>query len=174
MDFYFSADPHWGHANIITYCYRPFRDVVHMNEMLINNWNDVVPWDGYVYLLGDVFMGKADESWLNIRRRLNGKIHVIAGNHDNINKLYAAGIDYVTATQVFVSFNGITYWMAHHPVGYKERPDPGKTTYDISLTGHVHVAWKVKDNCINVGVDQFDYKPISLEQLEEVTRSIIL
>ncbi len=34
------------------------------------------------------------------------------------------------------------------------------------LHGHVHEAWKVNGNMINMGVDQWNYTPVSIEQLQ--------
>jgi calcineurin-like phosphoesterase family protein len=36
------------------------------------------------------------------------------------------------------------------------------------LHGHVHNLWKVKDKMINVGVDVWDYKPVSVDQIMEI------
>lgn len=41
----------------------------------------------------------------------------------------------------------------------------GKT---ILIHGHVHGAWKQKGRQINVGVDVWDYKPVSLHQLSQL------
>lgn len=49
---FFISDTHWSHSNIIYYCSRPFRDKYEMDEVLINNWNEVVPEDGVVFHLG--------------------------------------------------------------------------------------------------------------------------
>ena len=39
---YYISDLHFGHANIIKLCNRPFSDVNEMNEALIANWNNKV------------------------------------------------------------------------------------------------------------------------------------
>ena len=39
---FFTSDTHFNHANIIRFCNRPFKDVSHMNEAIISNWNRVV------------------------------------------------------------------------------------------------------------------------------------
>ena len=38
---FFTSDTHFNHTNIIRFCSRPFKDVEHMNETLIANWNRV-------------------------------------------------------------------------------------------------------------------------------------
>lgn len=40
------------------------------------------------------------------------------------------------------------------------------------LHGHVHSAWKVKDKQINVGVDVWDYKPISELAIYEIINHV--
>lgn len=54
---YFTADAHFGHANIIKMCSRPFPDVEAMNEALIARWNDRVTGGDTVYIVGDMFLG---------------------------------------------------------------------------------------------------------------------
>ena len=54
---YNTSDTHFGHANIIRLCNRPFKDVEEMNEKLIENWNKVVPEDGTVFHLGEFAFG---------------------------------------------------------------------------------------------------------------------
>ena len=78
---FFTSDTHFNHAKIIEYCSRPFSDVKEMNEVMIANWNRVVQPDDHVFHLGDFAMGGVEE-WNSILDRLNGKIHLILGNHD--------------------------------------------------------------------------------------------
>jgi len=81
MGLWFTADLHLGHANIIRYCRRPFRDVADMDEAIVLGWNGVVGADDDVWVLGDFAMGTLDRS-LPIGRRLNGTKHLVVGNHD--------------------------------------------------------------------------------------------
>ena len=55
--------------------------VFHMNETIIANWNSVVGPDDIIFHLGDFCLGDSAE-WINVLNRLNGKIYLIAGNHD--------------------------------------------------------------------------------------------
>lgn len=81
MTIFFTSDTHFGHKNIIKYADRPFKDVTHMNEMLVHYWNEVVHPEDTVYHLGDVALGPIRES-LGYIHRLNGKKILVTGNHD--------------------------------------------------------------------------------------------
>lgn len=78
---YFTSDLHFNHTNIIKYCDRPFKNVSHMNEVLIQNWNKTVSSQDTVYVLGDFAYGTELE-WNRLLQRLNGMKVLIMGNHD--------------------------------------------------------------------------------------------
>jgi len=78
---FFTADPHYNHANIIKYCKRPFSDVDHMNYTLIQNWNSVVTHDDSVFILGDLAYGDKMDI-LNVLNQLMGHKYLVMGNHD--------------------------------------------------------------------------------------------
>ena len=42
MKYWFTVDEHYGHANIIDFCNRPFLTVEEMNEAIIGNHNALV------------------------------------------------------------------------------------------------------------------------------------
>jgi len=81
---YFTADQHFGHANIIKLCNRPFSDVQEMDEALITNWNRRVTNGDTIYIIGDLFFRNSvpAEEYL---KRLKGRKHLILGNHDKVN-----------------------------------------------------------------------------------------
>lgn len=68
---YLIADTHFGHANIIKYCNRPYYCVEDMNNDLIHCWNNIVTNNDKVFILGDFALGTADQvkEW---GRQLNG------------------------------------------------------------------------------------------------------
>ena len=52
MGRWWTSDHHFGHANIIGYCARPFSDVDAMNKAMVDRWNDVVGDGDEVWILG--------------------------------------------------------------------------------------------------------------------------
>ena len=94
---FFTSDTHFNHTNVIRFCNRPFKDVVHMNETLISNWNRVVSPEDIVFHLG----GSAE--WVNVLNRLNGKIYLISDNHDikNLRRNYTKYFEQI-AMQMYI------------------------------------------------------------------------
>src|SRR5512135_1658657 len=81
MDQWFISDTHFGHANIIRYSNRPYKDVDEMNEMMIQEWNKLVKPGDLVYHNGD-FAFLPTDKLEKLLRRLSGSIHLVLGNHD--------------------------------------------------------------------------------------------
>ncbi len=82
---FFTSDHHFGHKGIIKNAKRPFRSVEEMNETMILRWNEKVKKNDIVYHLGDIGL-MASRKPIEILERLNGKIHLIKGNHDDLNR----------------------------------------------------------------------------------------
>lgn len=82
MNTWFTADTHFGHTNIIKYTDRPYASSQEMDEALIANWNARVAPDDEVYHLGD-FALNSPAQCRGIIERLNGKLHLIRGNHED-------------------------------------------------------------------------------------------
>ena len=89
MTLFFTADQHFGHANILKYQDENRRDadgnrflsIEHMGDFLVDRWNTAVQSDDdVVYCIGD-FAFKL-QSVKDILPFLNGKKILICGNHD--------------------------------------------------------------------------------------------
>lgn len=177
---YFTSDTHFNHANIIKYCNRPFSSVEEMNEELIRRWNEKVGPDDEVYHLGDFgfFNSNTPEQYKleNILSRLNGRIYLILGNHDNWNYLLKHKHHFVTITNMATMYAGKYKIIGcHYPLLCFEGSNGGNT---LNLFGHVHsgpgqfgnpdferLNMMFKENQYDVGVDNNDYAPVSFTNI---------
>lgn len=160
----FTADTHFGHANIIRFCDRPYKDVNHMDEMLLLNWNEVVGQDQVVFHLGD-FSFKGKRNIPNLLNRLNGKVILIRGNHDHSGDL--KHFDEVhDLAEVEVERQRII--MCHYAMKVWNHSFRGSW----HIYGHSHGTlakdWNRKTT--DIGVDSWDYQPVSFHQLQAEMR----
>lgn len=164
---YVSSDFHIQHVKILEYCNRPFKDVEEMNKALIKNYNDTAEEGDVCYFLGDWFMG--DKSKIpGLIERYHIKPIVILGNHDKGKPeklIREAGIE--VHDSLTIEYEGIKILLEHQPrYDLVESGTIGPNgVYKYQLCGHVHEQWKTYKNLIcNVGVDVWDYKPITIAQ----------
>jgi len=160
---YFTSDTHFGHHNIIKYCRRPFSNVTEMDEALIANWNDMIEANDDVYHLGDVAFGGAKQT-IKYLERLNGRIHLIEGNHDRRyrKELEKAGCLRWVKPLHEITHNEQKIVMCH----YSMRVWNGSHRGAWQLFGHSHGTIEVPGLSCDVGVDSWLYAPVSFEMLE--------
>lgn len=157
---YFTADQHYSHANAIDYCNRPFVAVDKMNQALISRYRQVVRDEDTVYFLGDLTLwGTQHRSMVErIVEQLPGTKILILGNHD---KLYPFTYVDLGFQSVHTALDIGEFILVHDPVNclaLKNRR---------WLCGHVHTLFKMNrtGNVLNVGVDQWEFFPVSLEEV---------
>lgn len=170
---FFTSDPHYGHENILKYCHRPFNSIEEHDEELIRLWNETVPEDGIVFILGDI--GFCSETYLKtILNRLNGKIYWIIGNHDwrRITPGIMNRFECITQQMVITVDNKLVY-LNHFP--FLCYPDSDRHPV-YQFFGHVHSGPLSGSSDISrlvhlnkrqydVGVDNNEYKPISFQDI---------
>lgn len=197
MATYFSSDQHFGHERVCALSGRPFSCVEEMNETLIENWNATVTPDDTVYVLGDVVMGHIDKT-LPLCAGLNGRKILVSGNHDRTWVGYGAHYrasakqkqtDWAKRYKEeggFISvFDGseamglplldeLPVLTCHFPYTGDHTAEERYLEYRPKddgqwlLHGHVHEEWKVRGRMINVGVDVWDYTPVSESTLVDL------
>lgn len=172
MTDYVTADWHLGHSNIIKYCNRPFKTVDEMDAILINNVNEVVSPSDRLFNLGDVGFKGADEKlpgWLN---RINCKnIYVVPGNHD---KEHVLRKYFKVLPQCYMyEASDLKIVFCH----YAMRVWPKSHHGVYHLYGHSHGTLPpiLGAPAFDVGVDSWNYKPLSMSQVKiEMKRLISL
>ena len=76
------SDCHFFHDGINRFMdKRGFAGYEEMNEYMIQKWNGKVTPRDHVYVLGDFSIAKGEKT-NEILKKLNGKLHLIIGNHD--------------------------------------------------------------------------------------------
>lgn len=154
---YFTSDWHLGHTNIIKYCNRPFQNADDMDWKIIKNFNEIVKPEDTTYFLGDFCFRKDPLYYMSL---MNGYKVFLWGNHDR-NQLFKT----FPSECVYEGF-GVRVHMSHFP------EDARKKGFDINVCGHVHEKWKTQGKLINVSVDVWNFKPVSIVQLiREVKRN---
>jgi len=172
MNYWFTSDYHLGHANIIKYCNRPFKNLEHMNTEIIRRHNERIKPEDTVFFLGDfcfkntpnsVKRGEGDiVKTIEYEKRLNGKLIFIKGNHDRNNSCKTI------IESLVIRFSNKWIKLIHNPDSqYID------TKYDLIFAGHVHNHWKFKRikmgysfiDIINVGVDVNNFYPQTFEEL---------
>lgn len=127
-----------------------------MNSMLIENFNSLVKPEDTIYHLGDFCFSKDPSA---IRRRLNGNIHLIKGNHDNPKQLQ--GLFGWIKDTYSLRVGKHSFWLAH----YAHRVWPGSYRGAIHLYGHSHGNLDDNGRSTDVGVDCWDYKPVHIDTI---------
>jgi len=162
MNTFFTADTHFGHANIIKYCNRPFKNINEMDETLIENWNSKISKHDNVYHLGD-FAFREPETVLKYIDRLNGNIFLIKGNHDRINHQIKDKFVWVRDMSE-IKVNGINITLCHFAMKVWNKSHHGAW----HLYGHSHgtLPDDINSLSIDVGVDANNFMPLNFEDIK--------
>lgn len=187
---FFTSDLHLGHQNIISFCDRPYSTVDNMNHDLVDRWNAIVGRHDEVIVVGDLAMGKLDES-LAFVRRFNGTKKLIPGNHDRMfgcegtkyrntcDWYLQAGFAEILDDQINVDIAGTTYLVCHFPYkgeskeGHEDRYQE-KRPKDEGMRlihGHIHGHWRKTGHMVDVGVDAWGGRPVSEDELDQAFSS---
>jgi calcineurin-like phosphoesterase family protein len=172
------------------------KDVLEMNEGLIEFHNSVVKPDDMVYHLGDFSLSKRGPE--QILPRLNGKEHhLITGNHDWCHPTHSKNPEkrkkmlelYLNAgfksinLEGHMDIGGHQCLLSHFPYLEEDlqfdKRYPDYRPKDEGLTllhGHIHGVWHTKKTSkgtlmIDIGVDSNGYKPVSIDQILDLIKN---
>ena len=157
---FFTADTHFGHANIIKYCDRPFEDVGEMDEELIKRWNQVVGKKDSVYHLGDFCWGEPKK----YMDRLNGNLFLLRGSHDRNSLKYCHKDSILRVNFCNDEYGNPRYIVMCH---YAMRSWDHSHFASWHLFGHHHGALPPHGLSFDVGVDCWNFHPVSLFKVQQ-------
>ena len=161
---YFIADLHFGDLNIMKIENRPFCDVDEMADTIVNNWNNIVSSDDEVFIAGDIAGVRPvnKDALLRFLEQLNGRITIIAGNHDKdiIEDLRIWGYN---VSEYPILIDG--FWIVSHEPVYIVNKGPY-----ANIFGHVHAnpMYKtVSNRSYCVCVERNNYTPVSFDEIKK-------
>ena len=197
---FFTSDLHFGHARIIELCGRPFASADEMDRALIARWNDVVAPEDTVWVLGDYALGNRHRA-LGYLPELNGRKLLVIGNHDACDPLSSDGWKKV-GEYTDAGFAAVLPWarfklppvaegeagrkvlLSHFPYDGDSRGADRhvqarlRDLGEVLLHGHVHQEFRVRRSRksgavqVNVGVDRWDYAPVSAATLATLVTDV--
>lgn len=197
MTTYFTADWHLFHDRAVCgpskeamedgshwHGARPFKSIDAMHRTLIDNYCEVVKDGDSVYFLGDLTMRGPNKCGpvMEIVKALPGRKHYVMGNHDRLAVHTYLKMGFMSVhSMAWIGWGSSDasqrdYGLIHDPDGVEAiKPHLGGMAYDGWFCGHVHDEWKIHPDgwaVVNVGVDVWDYAPVTLRALSAAMRKI--
>lgn len=168
---FFTADTHFGHKYMLTLGLRKYPDVQAMDEAIIANWNALVMPRDDVFILGDMSFRNGAET-LAIVQRLNGRLHLVLGNHDHLNLAVRSEFEWVkdyhvVRTETPQSDRIQRIVLGHYALRSWENMHYGAW----NLHGHSHGTLPGQGKQLDVGIDNAFkwtgvHRPFSLKEVE--------
>jgi calcineurin-like phosphoesterase family protein len=156
---FFTSDTHFRDARIMRIDRRPFKSIADHDENLIAFWNETVGDDDEIWHLGDFARGTLEQI-TDLLSRLNGRKHLIIGNNDDSSTLAAPGWssmqhykELTVGTQLLI--------LCHYPFRSWNKIE----RKSINVHGHSHGRLKPVTRQVDVGVDAWQFRPVTLETI---------
>lgn len=195
MNYWFSADTHLGHANILKYCGRTIfmtskdkkmyetlavdklkrykisnESLDNMNKGIIRRWNERVKEGDIVFVIGDFcFKNSSGEKGEGIKVKATEWEEQLNGKIIFIKGNHDKNNSTKTIIErLVIGYGGLRINLVH-------KPEHADLNFKINFTGHIHCLWEVKriydknhykfTDCINVGCDVWNFMPVKFEEL---------
>lgn len=166
---YFTSDWHIDDHRL-DLLIRKYDSVDEMNVAILRGLGDEFKLNPptRVYMLGDVMYPIASTCWIMELFRVlypECEFVLIVGNHDE-NKLDVLRPYFDEVHQsLIIDIDGLTVYLNHYPLSCKDvlQRDP---TIDFAITGHIHGHWRCQPKMINVGIDAWALRPVSIDMIQ--------
>ncbi len=159
---FFTADHHFGHGGARGLFRRPFASTAAMDEAMVLRWNAVVGPADEVWHLGDFAVRQPAARIAELLAALAGAKHLIRGNNDGPATLGQPGW---ASVQHYAELEegGTPLVLCHYPLRSWHRMARGA----LNLHGHSHGRLAPLARQVDVGVDAFGFRPVTLAELRE-------
>lgn len=159
MNYFFTADEHYGHQNIIKYCNRPFKSVSEMDKVLIDNHNRVVTKDDIVIHAGD-FTFKSHGGFVKYFTQLDGNHVFLRGSHDGWmdSKYHEIWEAQIKGQNIVVCHYAMRRWARSHYGSW-------------NLHGHSHGKLESEGKQYDIGVDNNNFYPVLFDDIAKIMKT---
>lgn len=157
---FFTSDTHFGHGGALGFYRRPFASVAEMDEAMVARWNEAVGPADEVWHLGDFAIQPKPGRVEALLDRLHGRKRLVAGNNDPPRTREAPGWASV-ADYAELEVDGTRLVLCHYPF----RAWNGMAKGWVNLHGHSHGRGKRLPRQVDVGVDVWGFRPVTLAAL---------
>ena len=160
MALFFTADHHFGHGGARGLFKRPFASVAAMDRAMIVRWNAAVAADDGVWHLGDFAVRQSTARMGELLETLAGTKHLLVGNNDGPATTGLAGW---ASVQHYAELEegGTFLVLCHYPLRSWHRMSRGA----LNLHGHSHGRLAPLPRQVDVGVDVWNSRPITLADI---------
>ena len=164
-----TSDAHFCHDKDFVWQARGYKNVDEMNQRQVEKWNAVVSPEDEVWFLGDGMMND-NAKGAELFAQLNGKIHIVAGNHDTSARIEIyqnLGFDVQDAKRL--KYKKKSFILTHEPMitsngAFKSWGDT------VNIHGHTHQTSNFTEGyhlMYHAGVDSHNGYPVSLDDVIE-------
>jgi calcineurin-like phosphoesterase family protein len=180
-----TSDWHFNHDREFIWKARGFSSVQEMNEEIIRRHNALVNPNDDVYVLGDSSLGGGDTQILATNKalieRLNGRLHIIRGNHDTDRRVAMyESCENVVGPVLYADmlhYNGYHFYLSHFPTLTSNLEKESLKQCTCNLFGHTHQTTNFHLDMpfmYHVGVDSHNCEPVLLDNIiEEMKMKVI-
>ena len=169
-EIWLTSDLHFFHDRGFIYEPRGFKSIREMNDAIIERYNRLVKPEDDVYILGDLLLGGPDnlERGLKLIGELNGKLHLVRGNHDTDTRWAAySTLQNVVEQQnaIYLKHMGYHFFMTHYPCFTANLEKESLKQCTINLYGHTHQHTNFYQDIpfmYHVGVDSHECEPVDI------------
>lgn len=165
--YWFTADWHLNHKNVLKLSSRPFGDIEQHDEYILNKCNELVDKDDVLIFCGDLAWNQSYNNYKSIFEKINCKnIYFILGNHDSKSALIRCQkeglITSIIENKIF-NIDSDHIFVSHFP--YREFIGFHNGYYHIY--GHCH--GNIPDYCksTDCGVDCWEYGCVEWSELKQ-------
>jgi calcineurin-like phosphoesterase family protein len=154
---FFTSDTHFGDHRVLNLYPRPFATVAEMDAELVRRWNEVVGPQDEVWHLGD--FARTAKHAAEVLAQLNGTRRLIVGNNDPGPEAVPGWASVAPYAEIELEERKLV--LCHYPF----RSWNGQHKGSLDLHGHSHGRIKELPRQFDVGVDVWEYRPVTLAEI---------